>query len=134
MIFWKLQKKWLNLKRKLVSKKNNSKKKVFSKKKLNSQQLTIEILKFLEQKRNVLRADARKEHGDTNSDKQGIVPCAFFDKRGGCKHGRQCNMHHPPIATELTESLMQIFITVINGTPQEQAEFVESCKKRPINF
>ena len=96
--------------------------------------MTIEILKFLEQKRNVLRAEARKEHGDTNSDKQGIVPCAFFDKRGGCKYGRQCNMHHPPIATDLSESLMQIFITVINGTPQEQAEFVERNKKRPTIF
>ena len=122
----------------------NKKKKVPNKKKLdqdskidfNKDTKTIDkkILELLEERRNIGRMRARKEHGDPNGKSQGTKICRHFNSRNGCKYGRQCDMKHPPIITDLTESIFQCFMTVINAPTEDQVAFLERNKKRPQHF
>ena len=125
-------------KKKKSSKKNFKGKSHLKKKKQiesnDIKQLDKKILELMEKRRNIQRMRARKEHNDPNWESQGTKICKHFNSRSGCKYGRQCDMKHPTIVTDLTESIFQSFITVLNAPTEEQVAFLERSKKRPQHF
>lgn len=122
----------------------SKKKKVSNKKKLeqgfkidfnkDTKIIDKKIMELLEERRNIGRMKARKEHDDHNWESQGTKICKHFNSRNGCKYERQCDMKHPPIITDLTEPIFQYFMTVINAPTEDQVAFLERNKKRPQQF
>lgn len=100
----------------------------------NIKQLDKKILDLLEQRRNIQRMRARREHGDPNWVSQGTKNCRHFDSRTGCEYKRGCNMKHPTIVSDVNAAIIEFFITAINAPTEDQVAFLERNKKRPQQF